>query len=94
MKENQATALVSRKAGSAPSADDAALAEVPEQMRPMVKQSLARLAAETDAEKLKGTIAKMEAQSGQVPAEMKKGFDLLVAKAKERAAELEAAGKK
>jgi len=93
-KDNQATALVSRKAGSAPSADDAALAEVPEQMRPMIKQSLQRLAAETDAEKLKGTIAKMEAQSGQVPAEMKKGFDLLVAKAKERAAELEAAGKK
>ncbi len=94
VKDNQATALVSRKAGSAPSADDAALAEVPEQMRPMIKQSLQRLAAETDAEKLKGTIAKMEAQSGQVPAEMKKGFDLLVAKAKERAAELEAAGKK
>ena len=82
VKENQATALISRKAGSAPSAEDAALADVPEQMRPMIKQSLARLGAETDAAKLKDGIAKMEAQSAQVPPEMKKGFDLLVAKAK------------
>ncbi len=94
VKENQATALISRKAGSAPSADDAALAEVPEQMRPMIKQSLQRLAAETDAAKLKGSLEKMEAQASQVPPEMKKGFDLLVAKAKERLAELETAGKK
>ncbi len=94
VKENQATALVSRKAGSAPSADDAALADVPEQIRPMIKQSLQRLGAETDAAKLKDGIAKMEAQSAQVPPEMKKGFDLLVAKAKARLAELETAGKK
>ena len=94
VEENQATALVSRKAGAAPSADDAALAEVPEQIRPMIKQSLQRLAAETDAAKLKGSIEKMEAQSSQVPPEMKKGFDLLVTKAKERLAELEKSGKK
>ncbi len=94
VKENQATALVSRKAGSAPSEDDAALADVPEQIRPMIRQSLQRLGAETDAAKLKDGIAKMEAQSAQVPPEMKKGFDLLVAKAKERLAELETAGKK
>ncbi len=94
VKENQATALVSRKAGSAPSADDAALAEVPEQIRPMIKQSLQRLGAETDQAKLKDGIAKMEAQAAQVPPEMKKGVDLLVAKAKERLAELEKAGKK
>jgi len=93
VKENQATALVSRKAGSAPSADDAALAEVPEQIRPMIKQSLQRLGAETDQAKLKDGIAKMEAQAAQVPPEMKKGVDLLVAKAKERLAELEKAGK-
>ena len=40
VKQNQATALVSRKAGSAPPAEDAALADVPEEMRPMIKQSL------------------------------------------------------
>jgi predicted Zn-dependent peptidase len=94
VKDNEATLLVSRKAGSAPSADDAALADVPEQIRPMIKQSLARLGAETDAAKLKDSVAKMEAQAGQMPAEMKKGLDLLVAKAKERLAELETAGKK
>jgi predicted Zn-dependent peptidase len=93
VKENQATALVSRKAGSAPSADDAVLAELPEQVRPMIKQSLQRLGAETDAAKLKDAVAKMEAQSAQVPPEMKKGFDLLVSRAKERLAELETAAK-
>jgi predicted Zn-dependent peptidase len=94
VKENQATALVSRKAGSAPSADDAALAEVPEQIRPMIKQSLQSLGAETDAAKLREGVTKLEAQAGQVPPEMKKGFDLLVARAKERLAELEKSGKK
>jgi predicted Zn-dependent peptidase len=94
VKENQATALISRKAGSAPSADDAALAEVPEQIRPMIKQSLQRLAAETDAEKLKQGIAQMEGQASQVPPQMKKGIDLLLAKARERLAELESAEKK
>ena len=44
---------LTRKAGAAASADDAALADVPEQIRPMIKQSLQRLAAETDAAKLK-----------------------------------------
>ena len=94
VKDNQATAFVTRKAGSAPADDDAALAGVPEQIRPMIKQSLQRLAAETDAAKLKDGIAKMEAQAGQVPPDVKKGIELLVAKARERLAELETAGKK
>jgi predicted Zn-dependent peptidase len=92
--ENEATALISRKAGSAPPAEDAALAAVPEQIRPMIRQSLERLAAETDAAKLKDGIAKMESQAGQVPPDVKKGIDLLVARAKARLAELETAGKK
>ncbi|MBK9965617.1 MAG: insulinase family protein [Holophagales bacterium] len=94
VKDNQATAFVTRKAGSAPADEDAALAGVPEQIRPMIKQSLQRLAAETDAAKLKDGIAKMEAQAGQVPPDVKKGIELLVAKARERLAELETAGKK
>ena len=94
VKENQATALVSRKAGSAPSADDAALADVPEQVRPMIKQALQQLAAEKDAAKLKEGLAQMETQAAQVPPQMKKGFDLLVTKARERLAELQAAGEK
>ena len=94
VKENQATALVSRKAGSAPSADDAALADVPEQIRPMIKQSLQRLGAETDAAKLKEGLAQMETQAAQVPPQMKKAFDLLLTKARERLAELEKAGEK
>ena len=94
VKENQATALVSRKGGTAPPAEDGALAGLPEQIRPMIAQSLQRIAAETDAAKLKEGVAKMEAQASQVPPEVKKGIDLLVSRAKERIAELEAAGKK
>ncbi len=94
VKENQATALVSRKAGSAPSADDAALADVPEQVRPMIKQALQQIGAEKDAEKLKASLGQMESQAAQVPPQMKKGFELLVTKARERLAELQAAGEK
>jgi len=62
---------------------------VSEQMRPMVKQTLARLATSTDADKLKQTIAQMESQSGQVPSQMKPATDLILQKARERLAELE-----
>ena len=88
-KENRLVALYTRKGGAAaPSADDAALAKVPEQMRPMIKQSLARLSQEKDVAKLKEQIGKMEAQAAQVPAEIKPGFDLLLEKARARLDEL------
>lgn len=91
-KENRAVAVYTRKAGSAPSADEAALAEVPEQMRPMVKQSLARVAAETDVEKLKQRIGQLDGQMGQMPPEAKKGFELVLSAMKARVAELEKSG--
>ena len=52
------------------------------------------VAAEKDAAKLKEGLAQLETQAAQVPPQMKKGFDLLVTKARERVAELEAAGEK
>jgi hypothetical protein len=91
-KENRAVAVYTRKSGSAPSADEAALAEVPEQMRPMVKQSLARVAAETDVEKLKQRIGQLDGQMGQMPPEAKKGFELVLSAMKARVAELEKPG--
>ena len=78
--------------GRAPAAaghEDPALAAVPEQMRPMVKQTLARLAAATDADKLKQMIAQMESQSAQMPPQMKPAADLILQKARERLTELE-----
>ena len=93
-KENRGVATYTRKVapeGAAARAahEDPALASVPEQMRPMVKQTLARLAATTDADKLKQMIAQMESQSTQVPPQTKPATDLILQKARERLAELE-----
>jgi predicted Zn-dependent peptidase len=92
-KENRGVATYTRKAASAGAAsaapEDSGLAAVPEQMRPMVKQTLARLAASTDADKLRAMIAQMEGQSAQLPPQMKPATDLILQKARERLAELE-----
>ncbi|MGZ5380997.1 MAG: M16 family metallopeptidase [Thermoanaerobaculia bacterium] len=92
-KENRGVATYTRKAGAAMAPEDPGLAAVPEQMRPMVKQSLARLAASTDADKLKQMIAQMESQSAQMPPQMKPATDLMLQKARERLAELEKTAK-
>ncbi|MDL2717743.1 MAG: pitrilysin family protein [Acidobacteriota bacterium] len=95
-KENRGVATYTRKAGAAGAAaapEEPALLAVPEQMRPMVKQTLARLATSTDTDKLKQTIAQMESQSGQVPPQMKPATDLILQKARERLTELEKAPK-
>ncbi|MFI5119691.1 MAG: M16 family metallopeptidase, partial [Thermoanaerobaculia bacterium] len=92
-RENRGVATYTRKAGAAAAPEDPALAAVPEQMRPMVMQTLARLAASTDADKLKQMIAQMESQSGQLPPQMKPATDLILQKARERVVELEKAAK-
>ncbi len=88
-KENRGVATYTRKAGAATAPEDPALLAVPEQMRPMVKQTLARLIASTDADKLKQMIAQMESQSAQMPPQMKPATDLILQKARERLTELE-----
>ncbi|MCM3876424.1 MAG: insulinase family protein [Thermoanaerobaculia bacterium] len=91
-KENRGVATYTRRVGApgaAAAPEDPALAAVPEQMRPMVKQTIARLAASTDADKLKQMIAQMESQSGQMPPQMKPATDLILQKARERLTELE-----
>ena len=91
-KENRGVATYTRRAaaaGAAVTPEDPALLAVPEQMRPMVKQTLARLAASTDADKLRQMIAQMESQSGQMPPQMKPATDLILQKARERLTELE-----
>ena len=95
-KENRGVAVFTRKGGTAaaPTADEAALASLPEQARPMVKQLLGRVATEKDAEKLKAMVAQLESQSSAVPPEMKKGLDLVLQRAKERLAELAKGEKK
>ena len=92
-KENRGVATYTRKAGATTAPEDPGLAAVPEQMRPMVKQTLVRLAASTDADKLKQMIAQMESQSAQIPPQMKPATDLMLQKARERLAELEKTAK-
>jgi predicted Zn-dependent peptidase len=92
-KENRGVATYTRKAGAAAAPEDPGLAAVPEQMRQMVKQTLSRLAASTDPDKLKQMIAQMESQSGQMPPQMKPATDLILQKARERLAELEKTAK-
>ena len=84
--DNRAELFVSRKGGAA--AEDPEIAALPEAMRPMVKQSLARIAAMTDPEALKKMIDQMEVRAGQAPPEMKKGVDLILARARARLDEL------
>jgi hypothetical protein len=95
-KENRGVAVFTRKGGAAaaPSADEAALASLPEQARPMVKQLLGRVSTEKDPEKLKAMVAQLESQSAAVPPEMKQGLDLVLLRAKDRLAELAKGEKK
>ena len=85
-KENRAVYLVSRKGGATP--EDPEIAALPEQARPMIKQTLARVAASNDPEQLKKMVEQIEARAGQMPPEMKKGMDLVVARARARIDEL------
>ncbi|MCC6129412.1 MAG: hypothetical protein IT186_05750, partial [Acidobacteria bacterium] len=88
VKTNQAVAHYSRKGGAAPAAEDPALASVPEQMRPMVKQTLQKIASENDPEKLKKMVEQLQAQAGSVPPQAKAGFDLILERAQQRLAEI------
>jgi predicted Zn-dependent peptidase len=88
-KENRAVAVYTRKGGAPAAAEDPAIAALPEQMRPMVKQTLQRIASSTDVEKLKQMVSQMESRADSAPPPMKPAIDLMLQKARERLAELE-----
>jgi predicted Zn-dependent peptidase len=88
-KENRTVGTFLRKAGAAAAPEDPELQALPPEARAQVSQNLKRIAAETDAAKLKGGIAQMQAAAGQVPAEMKPAFELMLKRAQERLAALE-----
>jgi predicted Zn-dependent peptidase len=89
--ENRTVGVFLRKEGAAP--EDPEVAALPAEARPMVKQGLQQILAETDPAKLREGIAQMQAGAGQAPPEMKAALELLVKKAQERLAALES-GKK
>ncbi len=85
-RENRAVYLVTRKGSAA--AEDPEIAALPEAVRPMIKQSLARISSMNDPEQLKKMIEQMEARAGQMPPEMKKASDFVLARARARLEEL------
>jgi hypothetical protein len=90
-KENRTVGIFLRKEGGAPA--DAELEALPEQAQAMAKQALQQIQAQTDPAKLREGIARMQAMAAQAPAEMKPALDLVLKRAQERLAALEA-GKK
>jgi predicted Zn-dependent peptidase len=88
-RENRTVGIFLRKEGGTAPADPE-LAALPGAAQAMVKQSLARIEAETDAAKLREGLAQMQAAAAQAPAEMKPAIDLIVKRAQERLAALEA----
>jgi hypothetical protein len=90
-KENRTVGIFLRKEGAPPA--DAELEALPEQAQAMAKQALQQIEAQTDPAKLREGIARMQAMAGQAPPEMKPALDLVLKRAQERLAALEA-GKK
>ncbi len=88
VKENQAVALYTRKAGTSAAAEDPALAALPEQMRPMIKQGLQQIASEKDPKKLEQMISQMQGGLEKAPPQVKPGLQLMLEKAQERLSEL------
>jgi predicted Zn-dependent peptidase len=85
-KENRAVAIWTRKAGSA--AEDPALAGLPEEAKGMVKQMVTRIQGATDAAQIQQMLSRIDAMSGQMPAEMKPAMDYVRSKAQSRLTEL------
>jgi hypothetical protein len=85
--ENRSVGVFLRKEGAVP--EDPEVAALPAPARPMAKQGLQQIQAETDPAKLRDGIARMQAAAGQAPPEMKAAIELLVKRAQERLAALE-----
>jgi predicted Zn-dependent peptidase len=90
-KENRTVGIFLRKEGGA--TEDPEIAALPPQAQAMVKQSLAQIQTQTDPAKLREGIARMESMAAQVPPEMKPAIELILKRAQQRLAALEA-GKK
>jgi predicted Zn-dependent peptidase len=91
VKENRTVGIFLRKEGAPPA--DAELEALPEQAQAMAKQALQQIEAQTDPAKLREGIARMQGMAGQAPPEIKPALELVLKRAQERLAALEA-GKK
>ncbi len=94
-RETRAVGIFTRKAAEsgAASQEDPDIAALPAEAQPMAKQAVARIKDEKDPAKLKEQLEQMRGQAGQVKAEAKPIFDLILKRAEERLAEIEKEGK-
>jgi predicted Zn-dependent peptidase len=74
-KENSAVAIWTRKSGAGP--EDPALAAVPAEAKPMIKQMLARIDGAKDKAELEQMLGRIDTMSGQLPPAMKPAMDLV-----------------
>jgi predicted Zn-dependent peptidase len=86
-RENRTVGTFLRKPGAAP--EDPELQALPAELRGQVRQTLTRLAAESDPAKLREALAQMQAAAAQAPPEMKPALELLQRRAEERLRALE-----
>ncbi len=86
-KDNRTVGTFLRKAGAEP--EDPEIAALPAQAQAMVKQSLARIEAQTDPAQLEQALAQMEAAAGQAPPEMKPAIELILKRARARLEQLQ-----
>jgi predicted Zn-dependent peptidase len=85
-KENRAVAIWTRKGGSAP--EDPAIAALPAEARPMVKQMLTRIESATDPAQIQQMLGRLDQMGGQAPPEMKPALDLVRSRAEARLQQL------
>lgn len=85
-KENRAVAIWTRKGGSAP--EDPALAALPAEAKPMVKQMLSRIDSATDPAQIQQMLTRLDQMGGQAPPEMKPALDLVRTRAEARLQQL------
>jgi len=90
-KDNRTVGTFLRKQGAKP--EDPEVAALPAQAQAMVKQSLARIEAQTDPERLQQALAQMEGALEQAPPEMKPGIKLILKRARARLEQLQGEGK-
>ena len=85
-KENRAVAIWTRKGGTAP--EDPALASLPAEARPMVKQMLSRIDSATDPAQIQQMLTRLDQMGGQSPPEMKPALDLVRSRAEAKIQQL------
>ena len=86
-RQNRTVGVFLRKQDAA--SEDPDLAALPPQAQAMVKQTLERLAAESDPGKLREALAQMQAAAAQAPPEMQAAIDLILARGQQRLKALE-----